>query len=649
MLASLRRSVRSGLAVLILFVALLALVITGFGTGGIGGLDSLSSPGGSEALARVDGRELSAEEVTDIVNRQFASARQQQPELDLGTYAAEAYEPIVNQLILALAVQAFGEEQGLMVSQRMIDREIVNIPAFRSFTGQFDDATFRRALAAQNITEAQLRQDIARSLMQRQLLGPVARGAVVPEGLAREYANLLLERRSGSIGVVPAQLMRAGIEPEAAEVAAFYQANRGRFAIPERRAVQYAMIGPEQVAAAATPSADEIAAFYRQNAARYAGSETRTLQHLPVQDAAQARTAVQQLRAGRSFAEVASALGFSADDLTYENRTQPAFAGDSAPAVAQAAFAAEQGAVVGPIASEGVFHIVRVEGISRSAARPLESVRGEIEATLRQRKLDEAMNALIDRIEDRLADGESLEEVARAERLELVTTPPITAAGQAPGQPFVFPAELAPLLRSAFEIDAEDPEPAIEQVGEGQRFALLGVERVLPAAPLPLAQIQDQVREALIQQRALERARAIARQIVDRINGGMAPAAAFAQAQPRLPAPEAVDLQRLEISRAGEQAPAPLIALFSLPQGGAHLMAAPNGAGWFVVHHRERTPGDAADRPELIATTRTEFARSAAEELAQQFARSVELASELERNAEAIQRTRQRLTGGGLD
>ena len=94
MLASLRRSVRSGLAVLILFVALLALVITGFGTGGIGGLDSLSSRGGSEALARVDGRELSAEEVTDIVNRQFASARQQQPELDLGTYAAEAYEPI---------------------------------------------------------------------------------------------------------------------------------------------------------------------------------------------------------------------------------------------------------------------------------------------------------------------------------------------------------------------------------------------------------------------------------------------------------------------------------------------------------------------------------------------------------------------------
>ena len=39
----------------------------------------------------------------------------------------------------------------------MVDREIVNIPAFRNFAGQFDEATFRQALQGQNITEAQLR------------------------------------------------------------------------------------------------------------------------------------------------------------------------------------------------------------------------------------------------------------------------------------------------------------------------------------------------------------------------------------------------------------------------------------------------------------------------------------------------------------
>ena len=162
---------------------------------------------------------------------------------------------------------------------------------------------------------------------------------------------------------------------------------------------------------------------------------------------------------------------------------------------------------------------------------------------------------------------------------------------------------------------------------------------------MTLAQIQVQVRDALIQQRALERARVIGPQIVARINGGMPVAQAFTQAGVRLPAPEAVNMQRLEISRAGQQVPPPLLTLFSLPQGRASLLAAPNNAGWFVIHHGQRTPGDAASQPQLIASTRTEFTSSAGTEIAEQFARSLEQVSGVERNADAIRRTRDRLEG----
>ncbi|HEV2864949.1 MAG TPA: SurA N-terminal domain-containing protein, partial [Allosphingosinicella sp.] len=202
MLASLRRTTKTWAAAAILFLALLAIVITGFGTGGLGGLGGLSGGGSGssgDTLARVGRQSLGEQEVADIVNREYGRAREQQPNLELAAFVGSSFQQIVDQMVLALAIQAFGEDQGLIVSQRMIDREIVNIPAFRNFTGQFDDNAFRAALRNQNITEAQLRQDIARSLMQRQLLGPVARGAAVPEALAREYANLLLERRRGTI------------------------------------------------------------------------------------------------------------------------------------------------------------------------------------------------------------------------------------------------------------------------------------------------------------------------------------------------------------------------------------------------------------------------------------------------------------------
>ncbi len=645
MLAAVRRSARSWAAGAILFLALLAMVVTGFGTDGTGGIGSLSGGSTGEALAKVDGETLTEQELSDVLNREFSQARQQQPALTMAEFLGSTFDPIMNQLVLALAVQAFGEDQGLTVSREMIDREIVNIPAFRNFAGQFDENTFRQALAGQNITEAQLRRDIGRSLMQRQLLGPIARGGAVPEGLAREYANLLLERRRGTIGIVPAEALRAGITPTAAEVANFYRQQPARFTIPERRVIRYALIGPEQVAGTAQATDQEIAAVYQQNAATYGPRETRDLQQVVLPDQAAAQRFVASVRGGTDFAAAAQGAGFSATDITLADPSREQYATTSSPEAAATVFAAAQGAVVGPIRSALGFHIVRVAQVERTPARPLASVRGEIAAAIQQRKLGDGLGALIARIEEKLAEGGSIEEIARGERLNLVTTPAVTAAGQVWGQQYQMPAELQPLLRSAFEVDPEEPEPVIEEVEANRRFALMTVDRVLPAAPPPLAEIQDQVRDAYVQLRALERARAVAHQIATRINQGMPAAQAFASAQPRIPAPQSVEMQRLDISRTGAQAPPPLITLFSLPQGRAHVLSAPNGAGWFVVYHERRTPGDAGGQPQLIATTRTEFSNSAAEEMAQQFARSVEIASQVVRNGDAIRQARQRLTG----
>src|SRR5688572_711022 len=539
MLSAVRRSARSWDAAVVLFIAFVAIVVTGFGTGGFGGLGSLTGgPQAGAELARVGDRRVTEDELQDIVNRQYARARQQQPELGMAEFLVEAFDPLLDQMIVGIAVDEFGEEQGIRVSDRMVDAEIVNIAAFHDAAGRFDNAIFQRALQAQGLTEAQLRDDIARSLMQRQLLGPIARGAVVPQGIIREYANLMLERRRGAIGIVPALQLRAGIEPTPAEVAAFYQSNRARFTIPEQRVIRYAMIGTEQVAQAARATDQEIAAFYRQNSAAYGPRETRDLQQIVLTDQAAAQRFAQRIRGGASFAQAAQEAGFGAADITACNQTRDAFARTTNPAVANAAFAAAQGAMVGPIRSELGFHFARVERINRTAGRPLESVRAEIARNIEQRKAAEALNDLVTRVEERLSDGASLEEVAQAERLQLVTTPPVTSAGQSPGQPFVVAPAMQPMLRSAFEIDAEAPEPLVEEIVANQRYAVLGVDRVIPAAPPPLAQIQPQVREALIMQRALERARTVADQIAERINRGTAAAQAFAQAPVRLPAPE---------------------------------------------------------------------------------------------------------------
>src|SRR3546814_20816275 len=125
----------------------------------------------------------------------------------------------------------------------MVDGGIASIPAFQNLAGQFDENAFRAALARENVSEATLRNEIASTLIARQLLLPAAGSPKVPDALARQYATLLLEQRTGSIGIVPAEAMGSGTEPSAAQIAAFHKENEARHNIPEQRRLRLATFG----------------------------------------------------------------------------------------------------------------------------------------------------------------------------------------------------------------------------------------------------------------------------------------------------------------------------------------------------------------------------------------------------------------------
>jgi peptidyl-prolyl cis-trans isomerase D len=649
MLSTFRRKLSSWLVLGFLFIAIVAMVITGFGTGGVGGLPTPTTSG--ETIAEVNGEEIGADELERMIRRELERARQQTPELDIDRFLeAGAFEGLLEQLIVGRALWAFGREQGLIVSQRMIDTVIANIPEFHNFAGQFDEGTFRQALQAQRMTEAQLRQEIGHFLMQRQLQMPIGMAARVPDSIAVQYASLMLERRRGTIGVVPTEAMAQGIAPTDAEVAAFYAQNRTRYTVPERRVLRYALIGRDQLGDAARATDEEIAAHYRQNAARYAGTETRTLQQVVLPDEAAARALLARAGGGANFAQAA---GENLIRLEGQNRDQ--FAGVSSRAVADAVFAAAQGAMIGPIRSDFGWHVVRVEAVNRGAGRPLQAVRAEIAAEIERRKLEDALGGAVSRVEEKLGDA-SFEEIVRDERLTVVETPPVTATGAAPGVQFQAQPELAQLLRGAFQMDPEAPEPVIETITPNERYALLSVARVIPAAVPPLQQIAAQVRADVVRQRANERARALAARIVERINSGVPARQAFAEAGVRLPAPQPVNARRIEISQ-GREVPPPLVMMFSIPQRSARQLQAPNGAGWFVVHLEERTAGQAecprqapgaqpSEGCRLIESARQQFGSEAGTEYTEQFARAIQRGAEISRNEQAIRQTRQRLQAG---
>src|SRR3546814_18343054 len=110
----------------------------------------------------------------------------------------------------------------------MVDGEIASIPAFQNLAGQFDENAFRAALARENVSEANLRNEIASTLIARQMLLPAAGSPKVPDDLARQYSTTPLAQRTGRLAIVLAEASGGGNEPSARDNAAFYPPNEPR-------------------------------------------------------------------------------------------------------------------------------------------------------------------------------------------------------------------------------------------------------------------------------------------------------------------------------------------------------------------------------------------------------------------------------------
>ncbi|HEY6916526.1 MAG TPA: SurA N-terminal domain-containing protein [Allosphingosinicella sp.] len=643
MISFFRRGLSSWVVIAFFGLIALAFIVTGVGTpSGLGGI------GGGDTIAVVNGEKITSTEVADQINRQLARARQQQPELDMATFLrGNTLESIVDQMIVARSIRAFGEDQGFTAPRKLVDTEIASLPAFHNLAGKFDQTLFRQALAAQKISEDQLRRDIEGSIIEKQLMLPVGAAPRVPRSVALQYASLLLERRSGSVGAVSTDAVPQGPEPTTAEINAFYTRNQGRYTIPERRVIRYALFGKEQVAGSAKPTEAEIAAFYKANAADYAGKETRTLSQVVLPDEAAAKAFAQKVASGTSFAAAAQAAGFNASDTSIGEQTKEAFARLANAVIANAAFQAAEGGVTAPAKSELGWHVVKVDKITRTAGRSLDAVRGEIAAQLEKQKVQEALAAMAARIEDAVAEGSTFDEAVQKEKLTAQQTQPVTATGQAPGNPgYQLPADVQPLLKPAFDL-GEGDDPVVQQIAAGERYALVTVGATTPAAAPPLQQIAARVKADFIAKRASDRARQIADQIAAKINGGMAPAAAFAAAGIKVEAPRPISAQRLQIAQGGQKVPPPLALMFSIPKGKARVLPAPNGIGWFVVHLAEVIPGDASKDQSLVRATQQQFAEALGQEYGFQFANAAKANLKVKRDDKAIARLKAQLLRGG--
>lgn len=629
-----------GVVVSLIFLALIAVAFAASDvTGGasFGGV-------GNESVAQIGGEEIGTGEFSTTVTNAFQQFRQRNPQLDMASFDAQGgIDGVLEEMIGSYASAEFATSIGLGASKRLVDSEIAGIQAFKGADGRFDETLFRNALAQQGLTEARVREDIRRSLLGDQLLLPATFGAKLSRQMALPYAGLILEGREGQIAFVPSAAFAPKTAPTNDQLQKFYAANAARYRIPERRILRFATFTTDRFRDQVKVSDAEIAALYKKRSAEFAATEKRDVEQLIVPTEAAAKAIAAKINGGASMAAAAKEAGLAPIDLGLQSKQE--LTKNASAAVANAVFATAAGKVAAPARSPLGWHVVRVDSVSAIAGRSVEQVRNLLENEIAQEKLRQTVADFTANLEDRIADGASLADIAKDEKLELQVSPEMLANGQAPGRPDFAPTgAYQAMLPVAFGLE-EDAEPQLVEVQQGKEFAVFEVQEIKRAAPPPLASVRQRVAADW----ALAQGLASARKLADGIaKSSRTPAAlekAVAGASMRLPNIEQIRTNRQTIMQQQGRVPPPVALLFSMAEGTTKVLEGPNRTGWFIVHLSKINRGDASKVPELMAATQQQLGQVMADEYGRQLLAALKVEANVKRNPEAIKRVKDQLTG----
>jgi peptidyl-prolyl cis-trans isomerase D len=406
------RSAGNSVSRTVVWVILLLLIV------GLAGFGAVSFSGDVRSIGSVGETSIPASRYARQLSSDIRTVRAQMGP-DFGFAQAQSFG--VDQLALGKVVaQAALENEafriGLSVGDEEVKKVLVSIPDFQGFDGKFDDAAYRDVLRRNRETvggfEDQLRAEGARRI----LGSAIANGVVMPS----THADLIFawagERRSFTwVELTEADLPEAVREPQDTDLEAFYRDHPDLYTLPEARAITYAWITPSMLAGKVEVDEEALKALYEQKAEQYNKPETRLVERLVFPTADEAQAAWDRLQAGAvDFDALVTERGLSLDDIDMGDVSKASLG----PA-GEAVFGLTEPGLVGPVDTDLGPAIIRMNGILTAETVSFEQARPELVEEYAADRARRMIGEMVEPVDDLLAGGATLEEVAEETDLEL--------------------------------------------------------------------------------------------------------------------------------------------------------------------------------------------------------------------------------------
>jgi len=607
----------------------LGLLVLSFAAWGIGDIFRISP---DTAIAKVGDIAISQEQFTRAFNREL---NELQRRFGGSIDAAQARQlGLVQQTLNDLVTQALYDQAandlGLLVGIETIRQEIAANRAFFDDLGRFDNFRFQQALRQAGFSEdgyvAQRRNQLAR----QQLIEAVTAGVQAPQALVEAIYRHQRQRREVEVMRLPYSAFPVPAEVDEAALENYHQQRSTRYMAPELRSLSYIALRPAELAKGIVVDPAEVRAFYDARLVEFSVPELREVEQILVQEQTIAQSIAERLSEGGDFYAVAQEL---AKQKEADVKLGQIRRGDLPAEVEDTVFALAAGLPSKPVQSPFGWHVFRVTSIDPGRQRGFEEVKQEIESELKAERATDALYELSNKIEDALAGGASLDEIAGDFELKLQRLVAVSASGKdVKDEPIAELPDIEGFLRTAFE--SQPGEQANLHESDNGVFYLLRVDEIKPASLRPLVEIRERVlvdwQADHRQQAAEEKAKQIAERA--RTEDGLGDLARLNGFQSETTEP----LSRTEIGAKAGLDRRTVEAVFALKPGEVTVGANPAGDSALVVKLKGVKETDPGSEPQGVEELRQGLNGSVAGDLVNQFRRALEHSHSVEINQRAI-------------
>jgi peptidyl-prolyl cis-trans isomerase D len=457
------------------WVILLLLIV------GLAGFGATNFGGNVRAIGQVGDTDISIDRYARALNDELAALSAQTGQ-QIRLTQAQAFgldRAVLEQVVASTALEHEAARAGISVGDARVGEYLRAIPSFQGLDGSFDREAYQFSLERSGMTIAEfeegLRAEVARTLLQ----SAAATGVTAPDIYSDTILNFIAETRDVAwVTLGPAALAEPVGPPSEADLTAYYEANPAAYTRPEARQITYAWVTPDMMLDRITPDEDALRSLYQERIDIYVQPERRLAERLVFGSEAEAAAAKARIDAGEAtFDDIVAERGLALGDVDIGDVTEAELG-----AAGAAVFALDGPGIAGPVQSALGPALFRVNAILGAQETSFEEARAELDAEFAADRARREILGEIEVIDDLLAAGATLEELAEETPMELGTIDWTSASESGIAAYAAF--------REAAASVAEGDFPEVVELDDGGIFALR-LDAVRAPELRPLAEVRD--------------------------------------------------------------------------------------------------------------------------------------------------------------